>query len=256
MRVWLRRLSRRRHRVVMWLTAMVLSLPAMATAQYGTPELVTGVPAEQYHVEVAGTIWNPGLSGIISSQRLGIIGSNVDFVDDLGLRAVEFHGLADCAAAEQEVTVSDPGTRQSNTRRKRRSSGNIIFNGRSFPALAAVTVRARLEGVAIRVPVRLPLPGAGLHRCAARRALYADDSLAVLAAHQRVHGGQARPLPSIGIVGRAYPIKELALNFEVSLFRVPQELDSRRRSKLLRLGYSTARSTCTRTSDCRSAGVE
>jgi hypothetical protein len=30
------------------------------------------------------------------------------------------------------------------------------------------------------------------------------------------------PLPAIGIVGRAYPIPEVALNFEVSMFRVPE----------------------------------
>jgi hypothetical protein len=30
------------------------------------------------------------------------------------------------------------------------------------------------------------------------------------------------PLPAIGLVGRAYPLPELAINFEVSMFRVPK----------------------------------
>src|SRR5262245_37536640 len=60
-----------RHHIMVWLTAIVLAAPSVAAAQYGAPELNTGVPAEQYHFEVAGTIWNPTVSGIVSSQRLG-----------------------------------------------------------------------------------------------------------------------------------------------------------------------------------------
>ena len=93
MRISPQRPSGRCRHLVVWLTTLVLSVPAMAAAQYVAPELGTGVPAEQYHVEFSGTIWNPSLTGIISSQRLGIIGSTVDFVDDLGFEPTSFKDM-------------------------------------------------------------------------------------------------------------------------------------------------------------------
>ena len=86
MRISPQRPSGRRRHLVVWLTTLVLSVPAMAAAQYGAPELGTGVPAEQYHVEFSGTIWNPSLTGIISSQRLGTGALRADIDPDNELR--------------------------------------------------------------------------------------------------------------------------------------------------------------------------
>lgn len=58
-----------------------------ALAQYLTnttvPEPVVG---EDYHVEFAANLWRPGPDIVISSEGLGILGSEIDFVVDLGLQ--------------------------------------------------------------------------------------------------------------------------------------------------------------------------
>ena len=85
---------------------------APAEAQYGarrtTANRATG---ETYRVEVAGTIWNPTPDIVISSESLGILGDQVDFVNTLGIEKTKF---------KQIKLVLRP-TRQSTTRPRRRS---------------------------------------------------------------------------------------------------------------------------------------
>ena len=67
---------------------------APAEAQYGarrtTANRATG---ETYRVEVAGTIWNPTPDIVISSESLGILGDQVDFVNTLGIEKTKFKQL-------------------------------------------------------------------------------------------------------------------------------------------------------------------
>jgi hypothetical protein len=58
-----------------------------ALAQYLTnPAVPEPVVGEDYHVEFAANLWRPGPDIVISSEGLGIIGSEIDFVVDLGLQ--------------------------------------------------------------------------------------------------------------------------------------------------------------------------
>ena len=72
-----------------------LSAAIPAEAQYrarrsGTGNRATG---ETYHVELGGTIWDPTPEIVISSESLGILGDNVDFVNTLGLPKSKFKQL-------------------------------------------------------------------------------------------------------------------------------------------------------------------
>lgn len=57
---------------------------APARAQYGRPMLSDPAMGEKYHVEAVLSLWNPGLEAIVSSESLGIVGSDVDVKSDLG----------------------------------------------------------------------------------------------------------------------------------------------------------------------------
>src|SRR5262245_33042707 len=61
------------------LVAIVLIVPAAASAQFAAPEKRPSVLGEQYHVEVSGNFWNPSLFGVISSEQFGQPGSDIDF---------------------------------------------------------------------------------------------------------------------------------------------------------------------------------
>ena len=55
-----------------------------ASAQYGRPTMNDPPIGEKYHVEVSYGFWNPDLEATISSEQLGIIGTEIDVKSDLG----------------------------------------------------------------------------------------------------------------------------------------------------------------------------
>src|SRR5262245_57927431 len=65
-----------------------------AAAQYrpgrATSDRATG---ETYHVEIGGDFWNPTPNILITSEALGIVGSDIDFVNDLGIEKTKFRQL-------------------------------------------------------------------------------------------------------------------------------------------------------------------
>ena len=66
---------------------------APAQAQYGARRLSDPATGEKYHVEVGGYFWNPTPDIQITSESLGIIGSRIDFVEDLGIEKTRFKQL-------------------------------------------------------------------------------------------------------------------------------------------------------------------
>jgi hypothetical protein len=55
-----------------------------ARAQYGRPMMSEPAMGEKYHVEAVFNLWNPSLDATISSESLGILGSDISVKDDLG----------------------------------------------------------------------------------------------------------------------------------------------------------------------------
>jgi len=79
------------------LATMILCLGAgliaasPAFAQYGA-HFTKSDPAtgEKYNVEISGSLWNPSPDLVISSESLGIVGNEIDFVKDLGVEKTTF----------------------------------------------------------------------------------------------------------------------------------------------------------------------
>ena len=64
--------------------------PSAAAGQDFNPDAAIG---ERYHVEVVGTLWNPNLVGLVSSEQFGLAGTPVSFADDLGYQRTRFGDL-------------------------------------------------------------------------------------------------------------------------------------------------------------------
>jgi hypothetical protein len=205
----------------MWLMAIVLMVPSVAAAQYGAPELNTGIPAEQYHFEVSGTIWNPNVSGIVSSQRLGIIGSNVDFVDDLGFERTSFKDLRIVLRPSTKSRFRiqyTPIEYTAETNLKR----DLVFNGQKFPL--ALPVQSEFDWKVWRLGYEYDFLYKERWFVGVLLEARLTEMTAELASPLQTEFTKVRaPLPAIGFVGRAYPIPELAINFGMSMFRVPSE---------------------------------
>jgi len=218
-------LSSRCHGTAAALVAVALLLPATARAQYTAPDLTTDAIGEDYHFEVSGNFWSPSLAGQITSEQFGLIGSQIDFLTDLDYAKTRFKDLRIVLRPSQKSKFRiqyTPIEYEAATTFSR----NIVFNGIAFPVnvpiessfgwkvwrfgyeydfvyqprgYVGLLLEARYTQLDARLATNSPLLSPQIDEFATAKA----------------------PLPAIGIVGRAYVLPELALNFELSGFRLP-----------------------------------
>ena len=125
------------------LTALLLPAAAGAQSLGSRPAI-----GENYRVEISASWWKPKVIGIITSDRLDLIGSRVDFVTDLGFEETRFRDLK---------VVVRPGIkhkiRVQYTPIAYEASANfsrdIVFNGIKFPV--SIPVESRFEWKILRV---------------------------------------------------------------------------------------------------------
>jgi hypothetical protein len=194
--------------------------PADASAQYSRPK---GGPrpalGETYRVEIAGAWWKPNLFGSVSSDRLNLIGSKIDLVDDLGFGAARF----------RDVRVTVRGGRAHKIRfqytpLEYAASGElarqVTFAGHVFDV--ALPIDSKLGWKVWRIGYEwdfLYKPRGFVGVLFEARKTELTAALTSLAVTGEV-AAQA-PLPSIGVVARVYPLPDLALHFELGGLKVP-----------------------------------
>jgi hypothetical protein len=200
--------------------AAVLCLtPSAAHAQYAAPELRTDGIGEKYHVEVAGTLWMPSLFGVISSEQFGIIGDEIDFVNDLGFKRTRFGDLRIVLRPSQKHRFRiqyTPVVYEAETTLNR----TVIFNGLTYPV--SLPIQSTFGWKVWRLGYEYdffytPRGFAGV-LLEARMTEFSAELNSVIARESTVARG---PLPAIGGVGRFYIIPEVAINFELTGFKVP-----------------------------------
>jgi hypothetical protein len=198
--------------------AVLFGAAATASAQFDAP----AAPAvgEKYHVEVSYGWWNADPSLIINSESLGIPGTDVDLVDDLGIEPKKLGRLN---------VVLRPATKhkfrfeylpvqyEASTTLTR----EFVFNGQRYRVGLPVSTEAdyrtyrfgyeydfvyRTRGFA---GVLLDLKYTDV-RVELTSPIAAPEFTTAVA-----------PIPTIGFVGRGYLAKNFAVGGEVSFFRVP-----------------------------------
>ena len=110
---------RTRAAAILLLSAVLGLTASTAGAQYsvkGPSDVATG---ENYHVEIGGFLWDPNPQIVISSESLGIVGSKIDFVSDLGIEKTWFKQSASCSGRRRS-TSSGSNTHRSPTTRSAR----------------------------------------------------------------------------------------------------------------------------------------
>jgi hypothetical protein len=129
---------------------LVLSLfasPGPASAQYRGQTPSDRATGETYHVEIGGMLWRPTPDIAITSEALGIIGSRIDFVTDLGIEKSTFRQLKVVLRPSTKAKFRFEYTPITYTARAtlRRP---VVFNGISYPI--ALPVDTLLEWKAYR----------------------------------------------------------------------------------------------------------
>lgn len=201
----------------------LLGAAGPAVAQYGSQRSSTRATGENYHVEVGGYLWNPAPEILITSESLGIIGSQIDFIEELGIERKYFRQLK---------VVLRPGTKHkfrfeytpiryeaSATLRR-----DVVFNGISFPI--ALPVDTELNWRAYRFGYEYDF----VYRDRGFVGLLLEakytDVEATLANGRDSEFVRARaPIPAVGLIGRGYVAPNISITGEFSLFRLPDSID-------------------------------
>lgn len=210
----------RRALVCVYAVAMLgAALPA--SAQYGAPPTSNRATGENYHVEISGSLWDPTPAIFISSESIeGILGSRIDFVEDLGIEKTWFTQLK---------VVLRPSTKHKfrfeYTPIKYEASSvlrrDIVFNGIEFPI--AVPVESEIIWRAFRFAYEYDFVYhdrgfVGL----VLEAKYTDVEATLQNALDLEFVHARAPIPAVGVIGRGYVAPNISITGEFTFFKLPE----------------------------------
>lgn len=200
----------------------LLVAPSAADAQYRpAPEAAVG---EDYHIEAAYGWWDATPELIVNSESLGILGTDVDLVSDLGiekrrigkldivLRPAKKHRLKYQHMPIKYETDAYPVQR------------SFIFNGQRYNVGLPVTTSVNFSTDSFGYEydfLYFPRGFVGANINMKLTTIDVDLQSPIGAEFFQ----QSAPIPSIGFAGRGYVTRNLAIDSEITFFRIPDSLE-------------------------------
>jgi hypothetical protein len=207
--------------VVLGLVALgVAGAAADASAQYRPP--TPPAIGEDYHIEAAYGWWNPEPSLIVNSEALGIPGTDVDLVRDLGIkkkRLGKFDLVLRPAKKHRFRFQYLPISYQADSQVQR----PFVFNGQRYnvglPVLTDANFKTYRFGYEFDfLQFKRGFVGALLDL------KYTNVDISLQSPIGSEFTTAAAPIPTVGVVARGYVTPNLAVTGELSFFRVPDSL--------------------------------
>ena len=209
--------------VVVSAGVLCLTAATPAAAQYTVRGLSDPATGETYHVEISGNLWNPSPQLLISSESLGIIGDQIDFVEDLGIESSTF---------KQLKVVLRPATKHKfrfeytpiNYNAVANPTRNIRFNGITYPI--SLEVETDVNWNAYRFGYEFDFIYRDRGFFGVLLDLKYTDIEATLQNVIDTEFVRARaPIPAIGAIGRVYVVPNISITGEFSGFKLPGSID-------------------------------
>lgn len=213
-------------------TALCLAFVLTATpasAQYGATRALDRATGERYHFEFSANFWNPTPDIVITSEGLGIPGSDIDFVTDLGIEKQRFRQIR---------AVLRPATKHKlrfeytpiSYEAAGRLTRNLVFNGITYPV--TLPVETSLSWKAYRFAYEWDF----LYRDRGFLGLVLEakytDVEATLENVVDTQFVRARaPIPAIGLIGRGYILPNVSITGEFTGIRLPEGIDEDYRAR-------------------------
>ena len=199
---------------------------AQAGADRRNSDVATG---ETYHVEASGTLWNPSPDIVISSESLGILGSQVDFVNTLGIEKSTFKQLKLVLRPARkhkfrfEYTPIDYIAQTT-------LQTSFVFNGQRYNVGLPVATELKWNAYNFAYEWDFVYRSRGFAGVVAE-AKYTDVTATLsssVAGSNGVEFTHARaPIPAIGGIGRVYVVPNISITGQFTMFRLPEKaLDS------------------------------
>jgi hypothetical protein len=226
----IRRSSPRLSRVLALVACLFPALAAVAEAQYRPLPTSGGgwggnaPKGEPYHVEFAYNLWNPLPEFIISSESLGIPGTDINVRADLNVQQKQMYEMR---------LVLRPGKKHKFRfhylplpyQGQTTLSTEIIFNGIRFPI--STDVATELVWKTYRGGYEWDfISRAQGYFGLILEAKYTDAKLELNTPLGREFVHVRAPIPAIGATGRVYIMKYGSITGEFTAFKLPTNIDS------------------------------
>jgi hypothetical protein len=209
----------------LFVTAAIGASTASAQYKRYTPgRLPTG---ETWHVEFGAGLWSPSPEMAVSSEQLGLIGSRIDAVDDLGMTKSTFKEirLVLRPAKKHKFRFSYiPISYSAETTLKR----TIVFNGQSYAL--GVPVNSELDWKAYRFGYEYDF----VYRTWGfvgfiLDAKYTDVNVTLASPVDTEFAHARAPIPTVGGIFRVYPLANVSFTGELTGFKLPTSVDKENR---------------------------
>jgi hypothetical protein len=207
------------------LVAALLLGAAPASAQFNARPVPEPTSGERYHIEGSFGFWNPAADMSISSESLGIVGSRIDFKQDLGLtdsRFREMHLVLRPATKHkfrfQYIPIKYSQQGQTISR-------DIVFNGQLYRA--SIPVNWALDWKAYRFGYEYDFVSRDRGFAGFILDFKYTDVQASLESPIVAEFARARaPIPAIGGIGRFYIVPNFSITGELTMLNVPDSISS------------------------------
>ncbi len=203
------------------LSVFVFGASAPASAQY-SPTTSGAAVGEEYHAEFAAGWWSPTPDFTVSSEALGVIGSQIDAVNDLGIVKKgfgEFRAVLRPGRQHKFRIAYLPMTYEASSIFER----NITFNGQVFhvglPVNSSFSWKTWRFGYEYDIVSR----DRGYFGVIAE-AKYTDLNVGLDSVIGSEFAQVRGPIPAIGVTGRAYVAPMVAITGELTGSKVLNSL--------------------------------
>jgi hypothetical protein len=201
----------------------LLGIPSAALAQYRNPGTEGGI-AEDYHIEAAYGWWDAKPELIVNSESLGILGTDIDLISDLGIekhRLGKFDLVLKPTKKHRFKYQHLPITYSTDAFRVTRS---FVFNGQQYNIGLPVTTTANFSTDSFGYEydfIHTPwfFIGAGI----SAKLTTIDVDLQSPIGNEFFK--QTAPIPAFNFAGRGYLTRNLSVDAEISFFRIPSSLE-------------------------------
>ncbi len=210
------------------LASLVLSA-VPASAQF--PARGDAVVGEDYNIELSFNFWNPTPEAIVNSEALGILGTDINLVTDLGITKKMLKDLRIVLrpAKKHRFRINYlPMNYDATTTLTR----EFIFNGLRYRPGLPVETTAQFKAWRFGYEYDFLYRDRGFLGVLFD-VKYTDVNVGLLSPIGDEFTKAVAPIPTIGGVGRVYAARNVALNAEVSYFKVPESASEDYRGRYL-----------------------
>lgn len=207
------------------LAAAFVCLAAPASAQYKPRTISDPATGEKFHIEAGADYWMPTAEMIVSSESLGIQGSQIDFKRDLGLTDQRFPvlqlALRPAKSHKFRLQYVPVNYTQAATLSQR-----IVFNGIAYNF--GVPVNSSLEWKTYQIGYEYDFVVKNWGFVGfILEAKYTDVTVTLTSPFAAEFARARGPIPAIGGIARYYLMPNISITGEISGFKIPDSVDSR-----------------------------